>query len=158
MVQKQLYNPFMRDEVISMQLRDVDKLELQAATNLSPKKALAQALDTSSWAYVFYTKHGNVGAVAGLYKVKNIGVPWALATDEAFNYPVTWLKEGFKLVNKMVKECLFLSNFIYVNNFESISWLKRLGFNIHTEQTMTIYDDTVPFYHFFMDGEMESYD
>lgn len=63
------------------------------------------------------------------YVPKGYCAIWFLGTDESENYPISFVKEGKKLIKEVLKEYSIL-NFVYSGNTSHIEYLKRIGLTV----------------------------
>ena len=112
----------------SLRVEDINEL---TAIGSNPSKALLRGFIYSDDCVSVWAKN----KVIGMFGVSSCGLPkgfatiWFLGSDDLFNYPITFVKEGIKYVNKNLQKYDILFNAIDKRNTQHIEWLKRIGMN-----------------------------
>lgn len=91
-----------------------------------------------------------VGGVASIGSLLggNTGSPWLLGSTLMFRKPGALTRIGRRYVAFMHTVYPTLENHIDARNCQSIAWLQRLGFTVHTDRPVTFGPDMVTFYRF----------
>jgi len=134
-------------EYIAANLRDADRCEMMAlhGPSLDVYKELTTAVLRSSSVWVFANE--NPVAVFGVVALTpNVGSPWLLGTEEAYQQTRAWLRSGRRYLALMQEEYPVLMNYVDSRNERSIGWLKRLGFEFQDAQPIGPY--SIPFHRF----------
>lgn len=79
------------------------------------------------------TAYGEPTALIGVATVSflyNIGCPWMLATDRAYDYRRAFIECGRTYTQAMLGEYDSLANHVDARNTRSVAWLQRMGFTI----------------------------
>ena len=130
---------FVRDAVINdcidlaPKMRLADRREIKASDNLSPLKALVLPFtyEGARNYSILGTKEegviGMFGTTPCAYE-KDYGVAWMLSSDQLRNHVRQFLKECPHWVNEMGKGYKYLYNFVDERNWETLKWLRFLGF------------------------------
>lgn len=116
-------------------MREVDQLEVKEMVGEdlveSYQKSIKFALSGDNIMYRCLCKNtGNLLFVMGLCKEEGtkLGIPWML-TSEDFKPNVDFIRQSRSFVDSLFSEDItVLSNYIRVDNTQSIKWLKWLGF------------------------------
>ncbi len=108
------------------------------------------AVSTHAWTARAGGRIAMVGGVAdiGTLLGDNIGSPWLLGSSIMFRRPGALTRVGRRYVAFMHTIYPELRNMIDARNTQSIAWLQRLGFTVHTDQTAPCGPDRVPFHPF----------
>lgn len=134
--------------VLATKLREDDKREVEAA-GYTPVASLFTGFKTS---YLCKSVFQN-GEIIGIYGATTRDLPngycsiWFLGSDESERNPLTFVKEGKKLIKEVLKDYSIL-NFVYSKNTTHINYLKRIGLIVETEKGVT-YPTGEVFYPFY---------
>lgn len=112
-------------------IKQADLLELRAKTQIPVNVAIQETIDNSDEAFAFEHEGALVG-VFGYTKRSNGAIVWMVSTDDVVNIPVGVTKQAKSLINEWSARYGLLWNYVYTGNDVSISWLKTLGFVIHS--------------------------
>lgn len=137
------------DEVflLAPHLRQADREEVEAAGGTSIT-ALADGVLFSEECYSVYAE----GKIIGMFGIFSQGMPkglktiWFLGSDESENYPFAFVREGKRLINKVLKDSSVL-NTVYSKNETHIKYLERIGLVVDKENPIT-YNNHI-FYRFY---------
>jgi len=117
-------------EVLSNNLREADRDELEAATSIDVHTLIKDSVEMST-----YTQTGLIDdelvcmwGVCPISMIGRKGSPWMLSTTLIEKYPLTFLKRCKPVVKKFTESYTFLENHVDVRNTVAIHWLKWLGF------------------------------
>lgn len=136
------------DEILNLDLRQADKNEIEASLGVSWKEGLERSLDNSVITWVVIYKE-NIEGIFGLGQIKQIGVPWFLATDKFNEFKFAFARTSLEVVHKeMLRRYNKLVNFVDSRHLDSIKWLTWLGFKIDILHHFYFYDKNIPFYMF----------
>ena len=119
-------------EHVADNMRKADAVEVWASNRLTPLEALQRSVSLSDLACCVHV-NGEPQVIFGLVKcgiLSRNGVPWMLGTEHALKYRREFLKQTPAVIEEMLSVCDYLSNYVHVENRESIRWLKWLGFEI----------------------------
>ncbi len=126
-------------EAIAADMREADRVEVWASNHHTPLESLEKGWHMSDFAAVAVDEDGVALAMFGLVRrsiLTDVGVAWALASNEAMKHRSGFLKMAIPVRDEMLTICPHLCNMVHGKNKRSIQWLKRLGFTI---------DDPVPY-------------
>lgn len=119
-------------ELVQMQLRESDILEMKATSGLAPKEGLLKAVEVSDWWRAIKDEKGQVLAVFGVSQIPGVlsgtGSPWFLATDAAMQYRIHFFRLARKWLDRMQEEYPVLVNFVDARHKEALDWVAWLGF------------------------------
>lgn len=140
---KVILKPSVLEDVFQLEtsLRTEDIREL-VAIGSNPSKALLKGFIYSNDCVSVWAKN----KVIGMFGVSSWGLPkgfatiWFLGSDDLFNYPVTFVKEGIKYVNKNLQKYDILFNAVDARNTHCIKWLKKIGMNISNSMFINGYE------------------
>lgn len=119
-------------QYVADNMRAIDKLECVEGSGSTPMEALKRGVKTSSHCSVVVID-GRPCAVVGLVIVnylQGIGVPWLLATNDAVENKRVFISHCKQGLDDMKTICPNLVNYVHVDNYLSIKWLKWMGFTI----------------------------
>lgn len=116
--------------LIAENLRECDRLEIEASTPMNPSESIAQSIAASAacWTAV---KDGAPIAVLGVTPIsimRGIGSPWLIGTMECDRVFVPFVRLTRTYIPIMHSLFPVLENMVDARNVKSIRWLKRLGF------------------------------
>lgn len=118
---------------LSATMRQADVEEVWALYHLDPELALYLSIGNSCWSYAGLID-GRVIAIFGVGAIGTFltekGVPWALVSEYATDYPISFLRFSRVYLERMKNEFSELVNIIDARNVKAIEWLKWLGFEI----------------------------
>lgn len=113
-------------------MREADKLEVNAATKMGIKNAVVSSVKLAS-----YAKTGLVNdelicmwGVCPLSLVSSKGSPWMLGTDLINKRQKLFLRRSKPILEEIKKDYKHLENYVDVRNTLSVKWLKWLGFKM----------------------------
>ena len=116
--------------IIGANIRQADRLELEASTKLNPTDAIAEsiALSVACWtATLDGIPIGSFG-VTSISLMGGVGSPWLLGSTECDRVIVPFVRLTRVYIPLMLSLFPRLENLVDVRNVKSIRWLKRLGF------------------------------
>lgn len=124
-------------QFIADNMRDADRVEVDASGGYTPMQALQMSIDTSQFSAV--ASVDGVPFVAFGVSIRScitgdVGHPWLLGTDGIITYAREFLKHSYKVRDEMLSQCPLLMNYVHAGNQKSIQWLSRLGFAIGPAQ------------------------
>lgn len=128
------YEKEMKDEILKLDIRELEKIELEAlGEGKSAKEMLEESLDVSlhTWVGVEDNKVVAVGGVSLHPIEEGIGIPWLLSTDEFMQkYLFTINSLTLSLIEHSFNTLglYLLTNRVSINNRPSTKWLKYIGF------------------------------
>ncbi len=111
-------------------MREADVKEVWESHMFTPYRALFHSLNNSDKAWTVLIDNVPVGMM-GVSKptlLSTTGIPWLLGTEEIVRSPRLFLIHSRNILNQMKKGYKKLQNYISVENTESLTWLKHLGF------------------------------
>lgn len=119
-------------------IRDADKLEVEAASGLPHYESIIRALEycDEAWTGLIDDKIVAIFGVHIISYVTGSGVPWLLSTKHIEENPRTFLKYCKPVFKKLCVDLNYLFNYVDERNILAKEWLKWLGFKL---------DDAVPF-------------
>lgn len=112
-------------------LRQEDINEL-SAFNLTAEDGLLRGFTLSE--ECFSVKENN--KTIGIFGISEFDLPpyfgsiWFLGSKETEKYPITFVKEGRKFVNRFLQKYDILINAVDGRNTKHIEWLRRIGMTI----------------------------
>lgn len=150
-----LYHPSDAGEVIDLNLRQADRDELEASSELTVTENIELSLLHSEALWVIVHDLGHIIGIFGLSSTTDtngdpVGIPWLLTTDELDDFKYAFSKYSMDVVGYMLSQYSYLHNFVDSRNKKAIKWLRWLGFTIHTDEPKTFYNEAVTFYRFSM--------
>jgi hypothetical protein len=115
---------------IAADLREADRLELEASTPKKPEAAILEAIRLS---VVCWTAECDgvpiaVFGVSPVSMIRGTGSPWLLGTTGCDAVTVPFVRLARQYIPAMLSLFPELENMVDVRNVKSIRWLKRLGF------------------------------
>lgn len=127
------------DDVFKLKdcLRLVDIKELDALQS-NPYKALLKGYVYSEECYSVWKGE----KVIGMFGVSSYSLPkgfasiWFLGSDDVRQYPITFVKEGKRFVEKQLQKYDILMNYVSSQNTDSIRWLRAIGMIISNKYTV----------------------
>lgn len=138
---------------IAERVREADRLELYAATGMSPLDALVRsfALSDHSWVGLADGEPVCMFGVTMASLMTDTGRPWMIGTDLIDQHAVRFIKECRPIVRQMKALYGRLENHIDARNTRAIRWLHWLGFKVET-QTEPYGFLKLPFHKFTMEN------
>lgn len=115
-----------------MDLREADRLELEASTHNKPEKAIVQSIRMSAacWTAEYDGVPVAVFGVTPINMLEGKGSPWLLATTDCDKLIVQFVRQTRVYIPIMLSLFPRLENLVDARNAKSIRWLRRLGFHI----------------------------
>lgn len=112
---------------------EIEQAECRAF-GLSPLDALATGMRESAAAMVIYDTHDySALAMLGCGMVTSptlAGVPWALSTNRAKQFPRAWMWWGRRFTQAYLGTYGLLANVVHRDNHVSIRWLEAIGYYV----------------------------
>ena len=128
---------------LAVNMRDADSLEVQAL-GYTPYDALFRSLVLSggeSWTFLVNGRVGAIGGVMNYGLLQRAGIAWVLTGKLVDKHPKAFWRASQAALAGLRTRYGFLTNVVDSRYTSSLSWLKRLGFEIHDE----FYINGVPF-------------
>ena len=137
--------------ILVRNMREHDKQEVNAATNMGIRNAVKTSVNLSS-----YSKTGLVNdelvcmwGVCPISLLSSSGSPWMLGTDLIEKKQRVFLRRSKPWLNDIRKDYKYLENFVDARNVLSVKWLKWLGFEMDEAEPYGIHGE--PFHKFTME-------
>lgn len=112
---------------LSANLREQDRIEVEASSGLPPLEAIKKSVECSSECHAIELD-GNLLAIFGVSDLgEGIGSPWMLGTEELSKNARRLLKHGQAWIDTLDRYNLLI-NYVHADNDKSIRWLKWMGF------------------------------
>lgn len=124
---------------LAPRLREDDKREC-LALNRTPMQALRDGVRKSYFCRSIYNEDnlliGIMGAnIKGM--PKGYATIWFLGSNESENYPLSFVREGKKLIKEVLKEYSII-NYVYSENKSHIEYLKRIGLTVEENKPINL--------------------
>lgn len=116
-------------------------------------QVITESVDKSEHAHSIYNGNRLVGIYGFAFGPFNVGVPWALFTDEVKNYATASVIMAKRKLQKWSTIRPLMCNIVWEENVDSIHWLSALGARF--QQRLTINDHT--FFAFYFQVEALAY-
>ncbi|CAB5512514.1 hypothetical protein LMG26857_01804 [Achromobacter anxifer] len=137
---------------VDLRAQDAQEIRAMHGAQVDVPEAIRHSIAVSShaWTAVSDGRIAMVGGVAdiGTLLGDNIGSPWLLGSSIMFRRPGALTRVGRRYVAFMHTIYPELRNMIDARNTQSIAWLQRLGFTVHSEIGVPCGPDGVLFYRF----------
>lgn len=133
-----------RQAAIGLSIRDIDRLEVAAATGHDAAEGIAHSIALSELLWVI----DNNGTVEGIFGVTSEGCIWLLMTDNVRSFWRAFAQGSKEVIEVAAHHYPILWNFCAKENKLTIRWLQWLGFTI-SDQDVTFHDPAVPFRLFY---------
>jgi hypothetical protein len=137
--------------ILVRNMREHDKQEVNAATNMGIRNAVKTSVNLSS-----YSKTGLVNdelvcmwGVCPISLLSSSGSPWMLGTDLIEKKQRVFLRRSKPWLDDIRKDYRYLENFVDARNVLSVKWLKWLGFEMDEAEPYGIHGE--PFHKFTME-------
>ena len=117
-------------DAATLQLREIDRLEVWAMNRQTPQAALEKAFKVSDKCWVVEQQGKPIAAFGVAPFAEGIGCPWLLAADEAEAIPLTFLRTTKRYLAELAADYDQLMNFVHQENTKSQQWLEWLGFTL----------------------------
>ena len=139
--------PATTQDAFELELRDIDKREIEACTPLEHNFMVEISRLQSDWCMSFLSK-GKPIAVFGVapHTKQGWGVPWLLGSADIEDNFMTFGRWSKPFLNRMFEKYGVLQNFVHAENKIAIDWLQWLGFNFHGPYLMGRHGE--PFFEF----------
>ncbi|MBX3502793.1 MAG: hypothetical protein KF889_25390 [Alphaproteobacteria bacterium] len=113
-------------------LREADRLEIEAASGDAPLDALRRSLARSSEAWAATTPEGIIAlwGVGPLSLLGGHGAPWLLGSDLVARHAFAVARRNRPTVRRWLTMFPLLSNWVDARNALSVRWLRWIGFTI----------------------------
>lgn len=136
-------------EYIAPRLREADRQECLAATGKEPLEVLKMSLLIGDMTLTLTATDGTRVGLLGVAKspLPDAGVIWLCATDDIYQYQMTFLRRSIKVLPLLHDRYPVLHNAVDARNELHMKWLKWMGFtfiNRHEEWG----HGKLPFYEF----------
>ena len=117
-------------EYIAPRLREADRQECTAATGKDPLEILKMSLLIGDITLTLTATDGTRVGLLGVAKshLPDAGVIWLCATDDIYQYQMTFLRRSKKVLPKLLELYPVLHNAVDARNELHIKWLKWMGF------------------------------
>ena len=115
-------------------MREGDRLEVQAATGAPVEDAIIDSIRASVWVLALEVD-GELGMIFGLAPMGGLigraAAPWALGTIAVERRPRALIELGPRYLDAMLASYPHLYNYVDARNTRSIRWFKWMGFQFH---------------------------
>lgn len=111
-------------------MRPSDVVEAEAVSNRPILDRIEEAIEISSMCQTLFIE-GRLASIWGVVDVPKEptgGIPWMLGTEIINEHPRVMARESVFQLHRIMEDYEFLRQFVYVQNNDSIRWLKWLGF------------------------------
>lgn len=126
-----LMKPEDLSEIVNLDLRKADRIEIEAGVGLLPSCALYKAVLDSEKVWVI-TLDDRIEGVFGVAPCDGgTGSPWLLGTEAMIQVPKKFLRASKKIVEEMKGMYSVLFNWVSEDNTAALRWLEFLGFTLH---------------------------
>ena len=133
---------------LSKTLRQGDVQEIFASSGSNPVQALVKAYLCSSTHCYSLMLDGEVVGMFGIHEInRNVGTPWLMGSDDLTKYKIEFYRLSKEYLNTFMDEYNVLFNYVDKRNWQSIRWLKGLGFQF-TKLVSEYGYEKKPFYEF----------
>jgi len=148
---KKLLTPTTLEDVdyIAPRLRKADREECQAATGKQPLEVLHAGLSLGDISLTLRSPDGDRVGLCGVVKsyLENAGVVWMCATDDIYQYQMTFLRNSKEALAYLGQDYSLLYNCVDARNTVHIKWLDWMGFTFINKHE-TYGAENRPFYEF----------
>jgi hypothetical protein len=136
-------------EHIAPRLREADRRECLAATGKEPLDVLKMSLLIGDFTYTMTAPDGTKVGLFGVCKspLEGAGVIWLCATDDIYQYQMTFLRRSKEFLENLLNDYVVLHNAVDARNTLHIKWLKWMGFTFIKKHEHWGYEQR-PFYEF----------
>ncbi|WAW10002.1 hypothetical protein NB640_12405 [Oxalobacter vibrioformis] len=114
-------------EKLSVNLRDVDKVELTHSHGGDILLTLQESVESSEVALVA-VKDGEPITIFGISRVPEGGVIWMVGTDEMYAHKRLIYLIGKTWSMSMLPHYGYLFNYVHLENRVTLRWLERIGY------------------------------
>jgi len=119
-------------EYIAANIREADRREIYYLAALKPLRAIqtTAAVSVISWTATVEERPILAFGVCRRSTMSDIGMPWALGTDEADTHVMRYAKASRQFFDGISQAFPVLENYALAENAKTIRWLKWLGFDM----------------------------
>ena len=133
---------------LSKTLRQGDVQEIFASSGSNPAQALVRAYLCSQKHCYSLMLDGEVVGMFGVNEInRNVGTPWLMGSDDLTKYKIEFYRLSKEYLSTFMDEYNVLFNYVDKRNWQSIRWLKGLGFQF-TKLVSEYGYEKKPFYEF----------
>ncbi len=133
---------------LSKTLRQQDVQEVFASSGSNPAQALVKAYMCSNKHCYSLMLDGEVVGMFGINEInRNVGTPWLMGSDDLTKHKIEFYKLSKSYLSTFMERYNVLFNYVDKRNWQSIRWLKNLGFQFTKEIADYGYEKK-PFYEF----------
>ncbi len=113
-------------------LRESDRNEIAASSNLRPRSALVCSVrnSTKAWTAMLDDEPVVMFGVGCVSMMSGVGSPWLLGTDRIRDIRTQFLRDSDWYISEMLEEFPKLTNHVDARNKLTLRWLKWCGFQI----------------------------
>jgi hypothetical protein len=117
-------------DFIAPKLRQADYEECKAATGNEPLGVLHNGLDIGDITLTLRSPNGERVGLCGVVKsdLENAGVVWMCATDDIYQYQMTFLRNSKEALAYLGQDYSLLYNCVDARNTVHMKWLDWMGF------------------------------
>lgn len=136
-------------DFIAPRLRKADYEECKAATGNEPLNVLHDGLEVGDITLTLRSPNGERVGLCGVVKsdLENAGVVWMCATDDIYQYQMTFLRNSKEALAYLGQNYSLLYNCVDARNTVHMKWLDWMGFTfINRHETYGA--ESRPFYEF----------
>lgn len=136
-------------DFIAPRLRKADYEECKAATGNEPLNVLHDGLEVGDITLTLRSPNGERVGLCGVVKsdLENAGVVWMCATDDIYQYQMTFLRNSKEALAYLGRDYSLLYNCVDARNTVHMKWLDWMGFTfINRHETYGA--ESRPFYEF----------
>lgn len=119
-------------EYIAANIRASDRKEIYYLAALTPLRAIntTAAVSVISWTALVDGIPALSFGVCRKTTMSDIGMPWALGTDEADRHITKYAKQSRVFYDGMTQAFPVLENYALAENTKTLRWLKWMGFDM----------------------------
>jgi hypothetical protein len=115
---------------IAPRLRTADHQECLAATGREPLGVLMESLEIGAKTLTMRSPTGQRVGLLGVVQspIPEAGAIWLCATDDIYQWQMTFLRQSKLVLPKLQANYLALYNYVDARNTVHLKWLKWMGF------------------------------
>ncbi len=133
---------------LAPRLREADRLEVWAASRMTPLDALRASLEASPDPRAGLAD-GRVACIFGIgvrSVLSDYGVPWMLGSEDVVRHARRFLRGSRDYIAEMRNKYSRLENYVDARNVDAIKWLAWLGFTLEAPEPFGV--ERLPFHRF----------
>lgn len=149
------YSPLLhREQLLNLELREIDKLEIEGSSHLNIKEELEYIADNKSIELYLVFIHNEIISIFGVMQIPTYLMGhtsprvFFLTTNRIKELKREVVAHSPLVLKKLLNKYKTMCNFVSTPNTSAIRWIEWLGGKVNQEVKYNLKDNALDFYYF----------